>query len=156
MVRRSGGCRLPPVLPGAEADQSRDVGGVGRLRAGGFDHERHAGGGRVAEQDGEGLLADLARADVLVPVAARTARVLGVVGVHQPEPARPAQDPGQFVQGLSEDVLGRQADPAGYAQVREAVARSSAGDLATVFADALRERAQPKINQSVVDTVTGQ
>jgi peptidyl-prolyl cis-trans isomerase D len=48
------------------------------------------------------------------------------------------------------------ADPAGYAQVREAVARSSAGDLATVFADALRERAQPKINQSVVDTVTGQ
>jgi peptidyl-prolyl cis-trans isomerase D len=48
------------------------------------------------------------------------------------------------------------ADPAGYAQVREAVARSSAGDLATVFADALRERAQPQINQPVVDTVTGQ
>ena len=48
------------------------------------------------------------------------------------------------------------ADPAGYAQVREAVARSSANDLAAVFADALRERAQPQINQPVVDTVTGQ
>jgi peptidyl-prolyl cis-trans isomerase D len=48
------------------------------------------------------------------------------------------------------------ADPAGYAQVREAVARSSANDLAGIFADALRERAQPQINQPVVDTVTGQ
>jgi peptidyl-prolyl cis-trans isomerase D len=48
------------------------------------------------------------------------------------------------------------ADPAGYAQVREAVARSSANDLAGVFADAVRERAQPQINQPVVDTVTGQ
>jgi peptidyl-prolyl cis-trans isomerase D len=48
------------------------------------------------------------------------------------------------------------ADPAGYAQVREAVARSSANDLAAIFADALRDRAQPQINQPVVDTVTGQ
>jgi hypothetical protein len=48
------------------------------------------------------------------------------------------------------------ADPTGYAQVREAVVRSSAGDLATVFADALRERSRPQINQPVVDTVTGQ
>ncbi len=47
-------------------------------------------------------------------------------------------------------------DPAGYAQVREAVARSSANDLAAIFADALRERAQPQINQPVVDSVTGQ
>jgi peptidyl-prolyl cis-trans isomerase D len=47
------------------------------------------------------------------------------------------------------------ADPAGYVQVREAVARSSANDLATIFSDALRERAQPQINQPVVDTVTG-
>jgi peptidyl-prolyl cis-trans isomerase D len=47
------------------------------------------------------------------------------------------------------------ADPAGYAQLREAVARSSANDLAAVFADALRARARPRINQSIVDTVTG-
>jgi peptidyl-prolyl cis-trans isomerase D len=48
------------------------------------------------------------------------------------------------------------ADPANYAQVREAVARSMAGDLAAVFADALRDRAKPQVNQSVIDTVTGQ
>ena len=48
------------------------------------------------------------------------------------------------------------ADPAGYAQVREAVARSSADDLAALFADALRERAKPQINQPVLDTVIGQ
>jgi hypothetical protein len=48
------------------------------------------------------------------------------------------------------------SDPAGYAQVREAATRSMAGDLAAVFADALRERAKPQINQPVVDTVTGQ
>jgi hypothetical protein len=47
------------------------------------------------------------------------------------------------------------ADPAGYAQIREAVARSAAGDLANVFADALRDRAQPQINQPIIDTVTG-
>jgi peptidyl-prolyl cis-trans isomerase D len=47
-------------------------------------------------------------------------------------------------------------DPAGYAEVRQAVARSIAGDLAGVFAEALRARAQPRINQSVLDSVTGQ
>jgi peptidyl-prolyl cis-trans isomerase D len=48
------------------------------------------------------------------------------------------------------------ADPTGYSQVRQAVARSVGTDLAGVFADALRTRAQPRINQSVVDNVTGQ
>jgi peptidyl-prolyl cis-trans isomerase D len=48
------------------------------------------------------------------------------------------------------------SDPAGYGQVRAAVARSIAGDLADVFADALRARAQPRINQPVLDNVTGQ
>ena len=46
-------------------------------------------------------------------------------------------------------------DPAGYNQVREVVARSIAGDLAATFADALRVRAQPRINQTVIDNVTG-
>ena len=40
----------------AEALERGHVGGVGRLRAGGFDHEGHPGGCRVAEQDSEGLL----------------------------------------------------------------------------------------------------
>lgn len=48
------------------------------------------------------------------------------------------------------------ADPAGYSEVRQAVARSVGTDLATVFADALRARAQPRINQPVLDNVTGQ
>jgi peptidyl-prolyl cis-trans isomerase D len=48
------------------------------------------------------------------------------------------------------------ADPAGFGEVRQAVARSVGTDLATVFADALRARAQPRINQPVLDNVTGQ
>ena len=48
------------------------------------------------------------------------------------------------------------ADPAGYGQVRQAVARSIGTDLASVFADALRARAEPRINQPVLDNVTGQ
>jgi peptidyl-prolyl cis-trans isomerase D len=48
------------------------------------------------------------------------------------------------------------ADPAGYSQVRQAVSRSIGSDLASVFADALRERAQPRINQSALDNVSGQ
>ena len=46
-------------------------------------------------------------------------------------------------------------DPVGYSQVRDAVARTLANDLATVFAEALRQRAQPQINQPVLDSVTG-
>ena len=48
------------------------------------------------------------------------------------------------------------ADPAGYGQMRQAVARSVGTDLAGVFADALRVRAAPRINQPVLDNVTGQ
>jgi peptidyl-prolyl cis-trans isomerase D len=49
-----------------------------------------------------------------------------------------------------------QADPAGYAQVRQAINRSIGSDLANVFAEALRARAQPRINQPVLDNVSGQ
>ena len=48
------------------------------------------------------------------------------------------------------------ADPAGYDQVRAVVTRSIGTDLASVFADALRPRAKPRINQPVLDNVTGQ
>jgi peptidyl-prolyl cis-trans isomerase D len=48
------------------------------------------------------------------------------------------------------------SDPAGYSQVREVLARSIGGDLARVFTDALRERAQPRINKQVVDNISGQ
>ena len=44
-------------------------------------------------------------------------------------------------------------DPVGYGQTRDALARSMAGDLTTAFANALRERAHPRINQPLLDTV---
>jgi peptidyl-prolyl cis-trans isomerase D len=64
----------------------------------------------------------------------------------------------EFIVAVPADIVEAdpKADPAGYGQVREAVSRSIAGDVATLFADALRIRAQPHINQSVVDNVTGQ
>ena len=48
------------------------------------------------------------------------------------------------------------ADPAGYAEIRQTVARSIGNDLASTFAEALRDRAKPRINQTVLDNITGQ
>jgi peptidyl-prolyl cis-trans isomerase D len=45
-------------------------------------------------------------------------------------------------------------DPTGYEQTRAAVTRTVAGDLATVFAEALRLRANPRINQQNLDQIT--
>jgi len=45
------------------------------------------------------------------------------------------------------------ADPDGYRKVRAVVTRTIGGDLATVFTEALRQRANPRINQANVDTV---
>jgi peptidyl-prolyl cis-trans isomerase D len=47
------------------------------------------------------------------------------------------------------------ADPTGYGQVREAVVRSIGNDMTTVFAEALRQHAEPRINQAVLDSVSG-
>ncbi|HEY1931791.1 MAG TPA: SurA N-terminal domain-containing protein [Acetobacteraceae bacterium] len=45
------------------------------------------------------------------------------------------------------------SDPGGYAVVRQALSRSVAGDLTTLFADAVRNRANPEINQVNFDSV---
>jgi peptidyl-prolyl cis-trans isomerase D len=45
------------------------------------------------------------------------------------------------------------ADKAGYDQLRAAVARTVSSDLASVFAEALRLRASPRINQANVDQI---
>jgi peptidyl-prolyl cis-trans isomerase D len=45
------------------------------------------------------------------------------------------------------------ADPGGYAVVRQALDRSVGNDISTVFADAVRNRANPKINQANYDSV---
>lgn len=45
------------------------------------------------------------------------------------------------------------ADPAGHAQVRQAVARSVGGDIGAVFTEAVRLRANPRINQKTLDQI---
>ena len=45
------------------------------------------------------------------------------------------------------------ADKAGYEQARTAIAKSISNDVATVFVDALRQRAKSQINQQNVDSV---
>jgi peptidyl-prolyl cis-trans isomerase D len=44
-------------------------------------------------------------------------------------------------------------DAAGYEQLRAAVARTLSNDLASVFVEALRLRANPRINQTVIDQI---
>jgi peptidyl-prolyl cis-trans isomerase D len=45
------------------------------------------------------------------------------------------------------------ADAAGYEQLRASVAKTVSNDLATVFVEALRQRANPRINQANVDQI---
>ncbi len=67
------------------------------------------------------------------------------------------ETPEGFIVAVPADIVEAdpKADPAGYAQVRQAVGRSIGTDLASVFADALRTRAAPRINQPVIDNVSG-
>lgn len=78
-------------------------------------------------------------------------------GLKQGEPTMVETGDGFVVAAPAEIIeADPKADPAGYSQVRDVVARSIGNDLATVFAGALRVRAQPRINQQVFDNVTGQ
>jgi peptidyl-prolyl cis-trans isomerase D len=45
------------------------------------------------------------------------------------------------------------ADQAGYAQARQAINRSMASDVSNIFTEAVRERANPRINQANVDQI---
>jgi peptidyl-prolyl cis-trans isomerase D len=44
-------------------------------------------------------------------------------------------------------------DKAGYDQARSAISKSVSNDMATVFVDALRQRANPQTNQQAFDSV---
>ena len=44
-------------------------------------------------------------------------------------------------------------DPGGYEQLRGAVGRSIGSDLESIFAEAVRERANPRINQENYDSI---
>lgn len=46
-------------------------------------------------------------------------------------------------------------DPTDYQQMREALARAMGNDVADIFSQALRDRAQPRINQKNLDSISG-
>jgi peptidyl-prolyl cis-trans isomerase D len=48
------------------------------------------------------------------------------------------------------------SDPTGYEQVRAALARALGQDVDEIFAQTLRERAQPRINRPNLDSISGQ
>ena len=46
------------------------------------------------------------------------------------------------------------ADPIGYGQTRDALGRAIANDIETVYANAVRERARPRVNRPVLEQLT--
>jgi peptidyl-prolyl cis-trans isomerase D len=77
-------------------------------------------------------------------------------GLKRGEPTMVETKDGFVVAVLAEVVeADPKADPTGYGQVREAVEHSVSADLTSVYADALRARAAPRINQPVLDNVIG-
>ena len=137
------------------------------------DTERHAQEQAAAKllaavKGGQSLADAAAVAGVTVRRTPLVTRAGGVEGMpaelvqvlfgQKPGEATMVETKDGFIVAVPAEVVATdpKSDPAGYGQVREVVARSIASDLATVFAEALRERAKPQINQSVLDTVTGQ
>jgi peptidyl-prolyl cis-trans isomerase D len=51
------------------------------------------------------------------------------------------------------DTPNPSVDPGGYAQLRTAVSRSVGGDIASIFAEAVREHANPRINQQNYNSI---
>ena len=137
------------------------------------DAQRHAQDQAAAKlltavKGGQSLADAAAVAGVTVrrtPLATRGATVEGMppqlaqvlFGLKSGEPTM-VETNDEFIVAVPAEIVNAdpKADPAGYGEVRTVVARSINSDLATVFADALRARAKPQINQSVLDTVTGQ
>ncbi|HTI81243.1 MAG TPA: SurA N-terminal domain-containing protein [Acetobacteraceae bacterium] len=99
------------------------------------------------------------------PLVTREARTEGMpaqlvqvlFGLKKGEPTM-VETPDGFIVATPAEIVEAdpKTDPAGFDQLRTAVIRSIAGDLASVFADALRARAQPRINQAALDNITGQ
>ena len=92
-----------------------------------------------------------AKADGMPPQLAQV-----LFGLKKGEPTM-VETPDGFVVALPAEIVEAdpKADPAGFDALRGGVIRSIAGDLAAVFADALRARAQPRINQAAIDSITG-
>jgi peptidyl-prolyl cis-trans isomerase D len=66
--------------------------------------------------------------------------------------------PDAFVVAVPAEIVVPEAtsDPTGYEQVRSALARSMGQDVDEIFAQTLRDRAQPRINQQNLDSISGQ
>ncbi len=98
----------------------------------------------------------------LSPVVARTVPDPGLpLEVHRVlfglKPGEPTmvEVPEGFVVAMPVEILAPdpKADPAAYEQLRGAVARSIGSDLSTILAEAMRLRANPRINQANFDQI---
>jgi peptidyl-prolyl cis-trans isomerase D len=47
------------------------------------------------------------------------------------------------------------ADPAGWSEIKEALGRTVADDLQSVFASAVRDRGNPHVTQATIDNLAG-
>lgn len=133
-------------------------------------HEQEQAAAKLlaAVKEGQSLADAAAVAGVTVrrtPLVARGAAAEGMpqqletvlFSLKKGEPTMIETGDGFIVAVLAEVVdADPQADPTGFAQVRQVVQRSIGSDLAATFAEALRTRAQPRINQQVLDNVIGQ
>jgi peptidyl-prolyl cis-trans isomerase D len=121
----------------------------------------------AAMKQGQKLADAAAIAGVTVRHTPLTGREQAVSGVPQ-ELLRPLFDlkPGEstmvetpdgFIVAVLEQVTSPDpaSDPTGYSQVREALARSLGQDVDEIFVQTLRERAQPRINQQNLDSISG-
>jgi peptidyl-prolyl cis-trans isomerase D len=137
------------------------------------DAERHAQEQAAAKvlaavKGGQSLADAAAVAGVSVRRTPLVTRSGSAEGVPEPlqqvlfslKPGEPTmvETPESFIVAVPAEIVEAdpKADPAGYSQARQAIARSVGTDLVSVFSDALRARAQPRINQPVLDNVTGQ
>ena len=67
------------------------------------------------------------------------------------------ETPDGFIVAVPSEIVApdRKRDPAGYDQVRAFLGRSLGQDVNEIFAQTLRDRAQPRINQQNLDSISG-
>ncbi len=100
-----------------------------------------------------------------LPLVGRSAPVEGVpaqlitplFGLKQGEPTMAETQDGFVVAVLREvQTPDAAADPIGYGQVRDGMARAIATDMENVFASALRDRASPHVNRQALEQLIQQ
>ena len=122
----------------------------------------------TAVKQGQTLANAAAVAGVTVTRTPLTGRQQPVSGM-PPELLRPLFDlkPGEptmvetadgFIVAVPDQIVTPDptSDPTGYNQVREALAKGLGQDVDAMFVQTLRERAQPRINQTNLDSISGQ